>query len=537
MSFERQDKDPNTLNDLLDRAAALYGDRPWMDFQGDSYSFSDIQRRADAMAGALAAMGVGAGDRVATVLDNNVDCITCMFAIPRLGAIWVPVNTAYRGEFLRHQIADCGAAIVIAEADYAERIAAVAEGIPALATIVIRRGAVPTITGGLRAVPLDDCLAAGQRFEKAAATLYDLCMFIYTSGTTGPSKGCMINHGYACNMAWQSVTTSGTTGDDLLWTALPLFHMNAVNHVLMTGLLGARIAIYPHFSLSNFWPEIRRTGATVVSVLGSMQRLIAEAPDSADSAACFGQLRVASGAPFGGELQQKWRERFGVLHMGAPGYGLTEAAMVCLAPLAGRTETESSGRVAPDFEVIIVDDDDVPLPPDSPGEILVRPRRPGVMFDGYWNRPEATLAIMRNMWLHTGDIGRFDADGRFYFMDRKKDYLRRRGENISSHEMEVTFAAHPAIKDVAVHAVFSPMGEDDVKVTCVLNEGAALNEADLCRWSVDRVPYFAVPRYIEFRADLPRNPTGKILKYQLRDEGCTAATWDRETVAFELAKR
>ena len=537
MSFERQDKEPNTLNDLLDRAVALYGDRPWMDFRGDIYSFADIQRRADAMAGALAALGVEAGDRVATVLDNNVDCVTCMFAIPRLGAIWVPVNTAYRGEFLRHQIADCGARIVVAEEDYAERIVAVSAGVPDLRKIVVRSGMLPAVGDGLEAVLLADSIAAGQPFEQAAVTLYDLCMFIYTSGTTGPSKGCMINHGYACNMAWQSVGTSGATGDDLLWTALPLFHMNAVNHILMMGLLGGRIAIYPRFSLSNFWPEIRRTGATIVSVLGSMQQLIAEAPDNSDSAACFGQLRVASGAPFGGALQKKWRERFGVQHMGAPGYGLTEAAMVCLAPLAGRTETESSGRVAPDFEVIIVDDDDTPLPPDSAGEILVRPRRPGVMFDGYWNRPADTLKVMRNMWLHTGDIGRFDANGLFYFMDRKKDYLRRRGENISSHEMEVTFSTHPAIKDVAVHAVFSPIGEDDVKVTCVLNEGAVLSEDELCRWSVDRVPYFAVPRYIEFRPDLPRNPTGKVLKYQLRDEGCTATTWDREKTAFELAKR
>lgn len=537
MSFERQDEVPNTLNDLLAGAVAQYGDRPWLDFGGDVFSFRDIDARADALAGALAALGVRAGDRVSTLLDSNVDCVTCLFAIPRLGAIWVPVNTAYRGEFLRHQIADCGAGVVIAEQDYAERIVGVAEGLPDLRTLIVRGGTPPPALAAVRTLALDAAIADGQPFERATVTAYDLCMFIYTSGTTGPSKGCMINHGYAMNMARQSRATSGATPDDTLWTALPLFHMNAVNHILMMGLLGGKVAIYPRFSLSNFWPEIRRTKATIVSVLGSMQRLIAEAPDNADSKACFGQVRVATGAPFGGELQAKWRERFGVRHMGAPGYGLTEAAMVCMGPLAERTETESSGTISPDFDVIIVDDDDNPLPPNIAGEILCRPRKPAVMFDGYWNRPADTLKVMRNMWMHTGDIGKLDEAGRFYFMDRKKDYLRRRGENISSHEMEVTFGQHPAIKDVAVHAVFSPMGEDDVKVTCVLNEGAVVTEEELCRWSVDRVPYFAVPRYIEFRADLPRNPTGKILKYQLRDEGCTEGTWDREKADFALQKR
>ncbi len=535
MTFERQDEVPNTINDILEKGAELYRDRPWIDFLGDVYTYQGMKDRAIKLAQGLAALGVQRGDRVATLLDSNVDCVTALFAIPMLGAIWVPVNTAYRGEFLRHQIADCGARVVIAETDYAQRLADVAEGIPDLATVVVR-GEMPA-SAPFEMHALSSAMQSGVPFEPVKVSHYDLCMFIYTSGTTGPSKGCMINHGYACNMARQSKITSGAQAQDLLWTALPLFHMNAVNHILMMGLLGGRIAIYPRFSLSNFWPEVRRTGATIVSVLGSMQRLIAEAPDNEASKACYGQVRVASGAPFGGELQAKWRERFGVKYMGAPGYGLTEAAMVCMGALAERTETESSGRVSPDFEVIIVDDDDNPLPPGTSGEILCRPKKPAVMFDGYWNRPSETLKVMRNMWMHTGDIGRIDADGLFYFMDRKKDYLRRRGENISSHEMEVTFGKHPAIKDVAVHAVFSPMGEDDVKVTCVLNEGFVLTEEELCRWSVNQVPYFAVPRYIEFRIDLPRNPTGKILKYQLRDEGCTPTTWDREKVEFDLVKR
>lgn len=536
VTFEPQDSHPNTINDILDAAVDRDGDAPWMDFLGDIYTYRDIQVRAEALAGGLAALGVQPGDRVATILDNNLDAIICLFGITRLGAVSVPVNTAYRGEFLRHQVSDCSAKIVIAEEDYAARLLAVADGVPDLTTLVVR-GAMPSTGAKVEILALSAVAEPGRPFHAPVVAASDLSMFIYTSGTTGPSKGCMISHGYACNMGRQSVLTSGATSDDILWTALPLFHMNAVNHVLTTALVGGRIAIYPRFSLSNFWPEVLRTGATIVSVLGSMQRLIAEAADSEAATACFGQVRVATGVPFGTELQAKWRQRFGVKIMGAAGYGLTEAAMVVMGPLADRFEAESSGPISDDFEVIIVDDNDNPLPVNTAGEVLCRPRKPMVMFDGYWNRPADTMKVLRNLWLHTGDIGRIDERGLFYFMDRKKDYLRRRGENISSHEMEVAFMRHPDVTDVAVHAVLSYMGEDDVKVTCVLREGASITEEDLCRWSIDEVPYFAVPRYVEFRADLPRNPTGKVLKYQLRDEGCTPGTWDREKVTFEMAKR
>lgn len=159
------------------------------------------------------------------------------------------------------------------------------------------------------------------------------------------------------------------------------------------------------------------------------------------------------------------------------------------------------------------------------------------MFEGYWNRSQDTLAVMRNLWFHSGDIGRFDEDGYFFFVDRKKDYLRRRGENISSFEVETGFRAHPAIDDVAVHAVPADSGEDDVKVTVVLKPGTQLTEEQLCRWAIDRLPYFAIPRYFEFREDLPRNPVGRVLKYTLRSEGCTPKTWDREKAGVNVPRR
>src|SRR5690606_21687990 len=222
------------------------------------------------------------------------------------------------------------------------------------------------------------------------------------------------------------------------------------------------------------------------------------------------------------------RERLDPNRVGSMDYRLPEPAIVTGTPGDEPFAPGSSGKRLPEFDVRIFDDNDRELPPGQAGEIVVRPNRPHIMFEGYWKRPDDTLRVMRNMWFHTGDIGKFDEDGFFYFVDRKKDYLRRRGENISSFEMESTFSNHPAIAEVAVHAVPSPKGEDDVKVTAILHEGTELTEEELFFWATEAVPYYALPRYIEFRKEFPKNPQGRILKYQLRDEGKTASTWDLE---------
>lgn len=528
-----------TVNNVLTKAAAEHPDRIYLDFVGDLYTYGEINLQAERLAHGLKTLGVQPGDTVASILDNNVDAVVAWYAINKVGAISVPVNTAYKGEFLRHQISDAGASIVIAENDYAARVIAEAAGMPKVTTLLYRGAAEVATVAAIKAISLESVKQDGDVADFPEVKPGDLAMLIYTSGTTGPSKGCMISHGYACNIARQALQTIGIQPNDIYWTALPLFHMNATcTGVLAVGMQGGRCAVYSRFSLSGFWPEMERSGATVLSLLGSMHPLIAEAPDTEVSKRCFGQLRVVAAAPFPTALQEKWRRRFGAKIMGAAGYGFTEAAMMTCGPLATRLDADSSGPIAEEFDVVIVDDDDNPLPANTAGEVLCRPKRPFVMFEGYWNRPVDSMKIMKNLWLHTGDIGKFGENGEFYFLDRKKDYLRRRGENISSFEMEKTFQNHPDMMDVAVHAVFSEMGEDDVKLTCVLKEGSTLTPEALCTWSLDKVPFFAVPRYIEFRQDLPRNPTGKVLKYQLRDEGCTPNTWDREkATGFQMARR
>jgi crotonobetaine/carnitine-CoA ligase len=527
----------NTVTAALARAAERFGPRIFLDFSGTTYSYSDIDQQSTRLARGLIELGVRKGDAVASILDNNLEAVLCWFAINKVGAISVPVNTAYKGEFLRHQLNDCGASIVIAEPDYTQRLLDVESGLTR-ASMLLQRGGRLLESSRLQVRDLHSVRSESHEPLPDSNTPADLAMLIYTAGTTGPSKGCMISHNYVCNLGQQVVLMEDRHQDDCNWTALPLFHMNATGgSILSCMFVGARVAIFPRFSVSRFWPDIRRSRATVASLLGSMITFLAEAEDTEDSHACFGQLHTVRGSPFPAQLQEKWKARFGVRRAGSNSYGLTEAARVTGLRCDEEPPPGSSGRANADFDVRIFDDDDNEVPPGTAGEIVIRPRRPLVMFAGYWNRAEDTLSVMRNMWLHSGDIGRLDAEGYLYFVDRKKDYLRRRGENISSFEVETGLRAHPAVEDVAVHAVFSDSGEDDVKATIVLKRDAVISEEMLCLWAIERLPYFTIPRYFEFRADLPRNAVGRVLKYQLRADGCTPNTWDREKSGLSIPKR
>jgi crotonobetaine/carnitine-CoA ligase len=528
----------DTVIAALERAVAAHPDRILLDFSGALYSYADVDRLSTRMAHAFAALGVGSGQTVVSMLDNNVDAVICWLAINKLCAVSVPINTALRGEFLRHQISDAGAALVICEPDYLPRIADVAHGLPGVRRI-LQRGADATAPAGAIAVePLDHHRGRDDTPFAAKPAPADLACLIYTSGTTGPSKGCMLSYNFMCNLARLQLRAGPAGPDDVTITPLPLFHLNALSVGIISNILvGARVAVVPRFSVSGFWPEVERSGATMASILGSMGNLLAQADGSDAMKRCIGQIHTVRGNPFTEETKAIWRERFGARQVGGNGYGLTEACVVTSLPGGEYAAPGSSGKRIPDFDVRIFDENDCEVPPGVAGEIVVRPLRPNIMFEGYWRRPEDTLKVMRNMWLHTGDIGKFDEDGFFYFVDRKKDYLRRRGENISSFEMETAFATHPDLAEVAVHAVPSDKGEDDVKVTAILRPGSTLTAEALFHWSTDAVPYYALPRYIEFRTVLPKNPQGRVLKYELRDEGKTATTWDLEESGIKVAKR
>jgi len=525
----------DTLVELLERSAGAYPDRQFVIIDGAPFTYNEINRRSNAMARALAALGVHKGECVVTLFDTSVDVFTCWFAINKLGAIWVPINAAYRGEFLRHQVADTEARIVICDGHYLERFVHVAGQLPDVQLILTRDG---TADPGcpIPIKPLDGCRGTQDDSLPLAVDPGDLAALIYTSGTTGPSKGCMISHNYLSAIGRINRRHTLLDEGQTLWTCLPLFHAAALCAVVSVMDDGSTIALASQFSVTRFWEEIEASGAVSAMLMASIFALVANAPECEAEQRYRGKLKMVFGVPITPDVRKIWHERFGAEIVSSWSYGQTEAIRMTAVPLDETPPENCAGRAVDEYEITIFDELDQPVPEGTVGQIVFRPRHPDLMFAGYWKRPEATAAVWKNMWMHTGDLGKI-VDGYLYFTDRAKDYLRSRGENISSFEVERSLLSHHAIAEVAVHAVGARNAEDEIKVTAVLREGALLTEHELCLWSLDNLPHFAVPRYIEFRAELPKNPTGRVLKFQLRDEGRTPATWDREEAGIAVRRR
>ncbi len=513
----------------------------YLDVNGEKVSAADVYDTACRVANALIAAGVRPGDRVASLIENSIECTLSWWGIVWAGAIAVPINTAYKGQYLRHQLHDSGAKVLIVQEDLADRLDGISAELPDLTTVVTI-GAATSIAGKANAT-WAELLTSDNADPEVNVRPVDLGTFVYTGGTTGPSKGCMLSHNYHVALTTQIGICWGRTADDVVWTPLPLFHFNAITTAVLGPLVfGGRSAIYRKFSVSNFWPEMNRVGATVTSTLGTMAYLLAhdiDRPEMPLSGApeANTSLRLLGAAPMPTEIDDIFRDRFG-LQTFSGAYGVTEASLISWQPPGVRNKPNAAGVINDEyFDVRIFDDDDNELPRGTDGEIVIRPKRPEVMFEGYWGRPEATVSTSRNWWYHTGDIGRIDDEDFLYFVDRKADYLRRRGENISSFEVESIIMGHGAFSDVAVHAVFSEMSEDDLKITAILDEGSSITEEELFRWCIDQLPYFALPRYIEFREELPRSPVGRVLKRELRDEGVTPTTWDLDASDVTYEKR
>lgn len=525
----------DTMVELLTRAAAAYADREFVVIDGTPFTYGDIDRRSNAMARELASLGVTKGACVVTLLDTSVDVFTCWFAINKLGAVWVPINTAYRGEFLRHQVADTEARIVICDDHYLERFVHIAGSLPDV-QLILTRGGLNDPSCPIPIKPLDGCRGDDTGPLPLVVVPSDLAALIYTSGTTGPSKGCMISHNYFTAVGRINRRHTLQAEGQTLWTCLPVFHAAALCAVISVMEDGSRIALARQFSVTRFWEEVEAAGAVSAMLMASIFALVAQAPECEAEKRYRGKLKMVFGVPITPPVRKVWHERFGTEIVSSWSYGQTEAIRMTAVPLEETPPETCAGREVDEYEIRIFDEFDQPVPDGTVGQIVFRPRHPGLMFDGYWKRPDATAAVWKNMWMHTGDLGKL-IDGYLFFADRAKDYLRSRGENISSFEVESSFMSHHAIAEVAVHAVGAQTEEDELKVTAVLREGALLTEKELCLWSIDNLPHFAVPRYIEFRKELPKNPTGRVLKYQLRDEGRTPGTWDREDAGIVVRRR
>jgi crotonobetaine/carnitine-CoA ligase len=549
----------STVPQLFARRLEVDPDSEYLDVAGTKLSAGDVMAAGDRFGGVLDELGTAQHDRVASLLENSAPALLTWAGTVCAGRIAVPINTAYKGAYLTHQLNDSGSRVIVVAASYLERVATIAQNVPTLEHVIVvddvdagdvgDDGATappPTAVPSLGRVSVhrwDDITAAARKPPTVNVRPSDLATFIYTGGTTGLSKGCMLTHNYHEALARQIGLCWKRTAEDVAWTPLPMYHFNAlVTAVVGTLLFGGRGAIFRRFSVSQFWPEMNRVGATVTSTLGTMAYLLAHDIDRAEmphsgAPEANRTLRLMGAVPLPPEVDGILRSRFGIETFSGA-YGVTEASLISWQPPGVENRPNAAGVVNDEFfDVRIFDDEDGELAAGNDGEIVIRPKQPHVMFEGYWGRPEVTVEAMRNLWYHTGDIGRVDEDRYLYFVDRKADYLRRRGENIASYEVESILMGHGALADVAVHAVPSPLTEDDLKITATVKEGAALSEEGLFRWCIEQLPYFCLPRYIEFRPALPRSPVGRVLKRELREEGVTPATWDAEAAGIEYEKR
>ena len=373
----------------------------------------------------------------------------------------------------------------------------------------------------------DDALAAADaELQPAAGTADSVCLFIYTSGTTGPSKGVVVTQQYLTSAARRLATAHGYTSEDRLYSATPLFHVSgSISVVLQSLVSGVTAVLDSAFSPTATWDRVRKYQATVFIGVGPMMMMLLGLPEDPSDAEL--PLRIIAAVPIPADLCPVIERRYSCRL--AAIYGMTEAFPMILTDPAEETVPGSSGTSNPDFEILLMDPDGNEVPVGEVGEVVCRPRRPHVMFREYFGRPEATVEQTADLWFHTGDAGRFDQDGNFFFVDRKKDAIRRRGENISSFEVEMAVARHPAVAEVAAHPVPSPLGEDDVKICVVLAPDGTVTAEELYEHCVAHMPRFALPRYIEFVEALPKNAVGRVQKFKLRESSVTERTWDKQS--------
>jgi crotonobetaine/carnitine-CoA ligase len=517
-----------TLPRMLELQAARYGDRALISCGEDSWSFRDAGDIAAGRGASLLAAGVAAGDRVAILCSNRLEMLEIILGCGWIGAIAVPINTAAMGPQIGYYLSNSGACLFAIEAQFVERLAHVREGMASLRAIWVIGGDTPPSA----TVPTMEAMPprAGA-IVAAPINPGDTLAIIYTSGTTGRSKGVMCPHAQYYWWGVNSLRLLGVKSDDVLCTTLPLFHINALNTFAQALLSGARMVLEPRFSASGFWPTMTRNEATVVYLLGAMVPILLAGEARTDERGHKVRTGLGPGVP--AELGAAFAARTGVQLL--EGYGSTETNFV----IGAAPETQkpgTMGRIADGFQARVVDSHDVELPPGEAGELVLRADEPFAFASGYFGMPEKTVEAWRNLWFHTGDRVIRDEQGYFRFVDRLKDAIRRRGENISSYEVEQVLLAHPDIDMAAVFPARSELAEDEVMAAIVTRPGAAIPPVELMQFCATRLPYFAVPRFVDFVADLPRTENGKVRKYELRERGVTASTWDREASGYQLKR-
>ncbi len=512
------------LRYVLDRRAAEQPDEVFAVFEdGTEWTLAEMRQRTLAVAAGLGELGVRQGDHVAMWLPNGKEALVTFFAISYLGALYVPFNTAYRGRILEHVVENSDAEVIVAHADLLPRLEEISCARLRTA-VIVGSGEAPR---GLKPVAystLSSCEAELPALERAIEP-WDTHAIIYTSGTTGPSKGvlCSYLHIYS-NPSWPFIKD----GDRFL-ANMPMFHMGGMLTVTMLYRNGS-VAMMENFSTKTFWPFVRKTRCTAIFLLGAMATFLLKEEPSAEEREH--DVRLAVLVPLTSNHREV-AERFGVDIFTI--FNMTEVSTPMVSE-ANPTKAGSCGKVREGVEVRLVDANDCEVPVGATGELIVRTDRPWAMNHGYYKNPEATAEAWRNGWFHTGDGFRQDEEGNFYFVDRVKDAIRRRGENISSFEVEAEVIAHPSVRDVAAIGVTSEHSENDVLIAVTPVEGKTIDPVELIMFLKDRMPHFMVPRYIRIMDDLPKTPTSKVRKHVLREQAVTEDTWDREAAGISIRR-
>lgn len=514
-----------TLPALLERQADAYGDKPLLRFSGLERSFRQVRDAIAAAAGTLSSAGVVPGDRIAFMCENRIELLDFILGCAWLGAVAVPLNTALRGAQLAHQLNNSGARGLAIDSElvgvlsYVERPAAL-EFVWALDGLTDH---------GPTGYAMSGPPSPGAPVPAAAVGPGDTAAILYTSGTTGLSKG------VCCPQAqfyWWGILVGemlGITDDDVLYTCLPLFHTNALNAFVQALVAGATFHLGPRFSASQFWDRIAESGATVTYLLGAMVNILMSRPPSSQDRGHRTRTALAPATP--AAIFDRFRDRFGVQLV--EGYGSTETN--CPIGVSWTRQRGGwMGLVRAGFDARVVDEHDDEVPRGTPGELVLRHDPPFAFATGYFEMPEKTVEAWRNLWFHTGDQVVQDADGWFRFNDRIKDAIRRRGENISSFEVEQALLLHPEVRGAAAYPVASELGEDEVAVALIVGESDGPDFESLIRWCEPRLAYFAIPRFIRIVDEFPLTANGKVRKTELRAQGVTSDTWDRETAGVTI---
>jgi crotonobetaine/carnitine-CoA ligase len=515
-----------SLRHLVESRADEHGDQTYLQFENQKYSYGEMDLLANRAANGLARLGVGRGDRVAVMMRNSVEWLAAWFGTAKLGAVIVPVNAGYRGAGLAHVVNDCGTSVALADADFHERFEEIREEIPRLRALVTRAAAgVPAV--GLSVPDVLD--AADSRPAGVDLRPRDPAAILYTSGTTGPSKGCVLPHGQYLAAAHQMNDNNGYRRGTVLYSCLPLNHINAQNYsVLCSWAAGGQLALDAKFTASGFWQRLIDTGADAFNIIGGIPLMLWAQPERPEEK--LHPARVAFGVPVPVEIWERWEERFGVRIVYA--YGMTENGLPTIFPgdatPAAPGLRGSGGQASASADVAILDEDDQPVAPGVVGEIVTRSKIPWTMMLEYYNNPAATLSAWRNGWFHTGDLGHLDEQGYLFYVDRKKDAMRRRGEMISSWDVEAVSGKYPGVREVAAYGVPAELGEDEIMTALVVDDPGSFSYADFLAFCRGRMAAFQVPRYVRLVGEFPRTQTERVEKYKLRAEGVTADTFDAQ---------